>query len=89
MRISEPFKAGVGSTQLPDLWSMFHALKDVPSLVVRGQTSDILSADTYKAMLARNRNARGVVIPKTGHAPTLEEPKAVKAIDELLARVMG
>jgi pimeloyl-ACP methyl ester carboxylesterase len=26
-------------------------------------------------------------VPKTGHAPTLDEPEAVAAIDALLARV--
>jgi hypothetical protein len=30
-----------------------------------------------------------VTVPRVGHAPTLDEPEAVAAIDALLARVEG
>ena len=38
---------------LPALWAQFDALPDVPLMVVRGEHSDLLSAETVEAMKAR------------------------------------
>ena len=37
-------------------------------------------------MLRRLPLAEGVTVPRVGHAPTLEEPEAMAALDRLLAR---
>jgi pimeloyl-ACP methyl ester carboxylesterase len=86
MRIAEPFRLPGGDTGF-DLWSAFRALDGVPSLVVRGGLSDLLSAETVAAMKAANPALESVTVPSVGHAPTLEEPEAAAAIDRLLARV--
>ena len=86
MRIAEPFKLPGGATGF-DLWGAFAALKNVPSLVVRGARSDLLSAATVERMEAENPAMESVTVPNVGHAPTLEEAEAVVAIDQLLARV--
>ncbi|HLL30324.1 MAG TPA: alpha/beta hydrolase [Allosphingosinicella sp.] len=88
MRIAEPFRQPGGDTAF-DLWSAFAALRDVPSLVVHGEISDLLSRATVERMLAANPALEAVTVPHVGHAPTLEEPEAVEAIDRLLARVEG
>lgn len=86
MKIAEPFRLP-GSEAGPDMWRAFDAMGDVPMLVVRGETSDILNVNGAQAMIERAPKAELVTIPRIGHAPTLEEPEAVAAIDRLLAKV--
>jgi pimeloyl-ACP methyl ester carboxylesterase len=86
MRISEPFKAPGGDTGF-DLWPAFNSLNGIPSLVVHGELSDLLSLETVAAMKAANPALESVTVPDVGHAPTLDEPEAVEAIDRLLARI--
>jgi pimeloyl-ACP methyl ester carboxylesterase len=86
MRIAEPFRAPRGEVGL-DLWPAFAAIDCLPALVIHGETSDILSAETLEAMHKANPGLASVTITGVGHAPTLEEPEAVAAIDRLLARV--
>jgi pimeloyl-ACP methyl ester carboxylesterase len=69
------------------MWQVFAALHEVPSLVLRGEYSDILALATLARMAAENPAMEAVVVPHVGHAPTLEEPEAVAAIERLLARV--
>lgn len=87
MRIAEPFRQPGGDTGF-DLWSAFAALRGVPSLVVHGEISDLLSRTTVEKMLAENPDMEAATVPNVGHAPTLEEPEAVAGIDRLLARVV-
>ena len=86
MRIAEPFKLPGGATGF-DLWSAFAGLKNVRSLVVRGALSDLLSETTVDRMTAENPAMESVTVPDVGHAPTLEEPEAMAAIDRLLERI--
>jgi pimeloyl-ACP methyl ester carboxylesterase len=88
MRIAEPFKLPGGDTGF-DLWPAFRALIGIPSLVVHGEISDLLSTDTVAKMVAENPDMESVTIPDVGHAPTLDEPEAVAAIDALLERVLA
>jgi pimeloyl-ACP methyl ester carboxylesterase len=86
MAIAEPF-GKPGNAAPPNLWLAFEALRGVPMLLVRGELSDLLSADTVKQMQARNPAMQTVTVPRVGHAPTLDEPEVVSAIDRLLAGV--
>jgi pimeloyl-ACP methyl ester carboxylesterase len=86
MRIAEPFKQPAGEAGF-DLWSVFRALDGIPSLIVHGGISDLLSAETVEKMKAEVPTMESVTVPRVGHAPTLEEPEAVAAIDRLLKRV--
>lgn len=86
MGIADPFRVGNGGAS-PDLWPAFEALGGVPLLVVRGALSDLLSRETAEAMVARHGDAELVTVPGVGHAPLLDEPEALAAIDRLLARV--
>jgi pimeloyl-ACP methyl ester carboxylesterase len=83
-RIAEPFKSALPAV---DLWSAFGMLTDIPAVVVRGATSDILSPATVERMQAEHPALAAVTVPRVGHAPILEEPQAVAAIDQLLANV--
>jgi len=84
MAIAEPFKT-VGPTPAIDPWPFFIALGAKPLLIVRGEKSDLLTAETAEKMLAAAPGSKLAVIPGVGHAPELSEPEAVGAIDEFLS----
>lgn len=84
MRIAEPMRH---PAEAVDLWPALDALRDVPVHILRGELSDILSADTAAAMVKRLPHARLSTISRTGHPPELDEPESIEAIDALLAEV--
>ncbi len=69
-----------------DLWALFDALAGLPVLTIRGENSDILSAETLAEMARRRPDMAHVTVTNRGHAPFLDEPAAVAAIDEFLER---
>jgi len=70
----------------PDLWPLFKGLAAHPLLVVRGATSDILSPDTLNRMREAAPGMAVAEVAGVGHAPMLDEPEALTAIDDLLER---
>jgi pimeloyl-ACP methyl ester carboxylesterase len=88
MKIAEPFRVP-GNEAGPDMWPTLDGLVGKPVLVVRGERSDILSAAVAEKMVARLPRAELVTVPGVGHAPTLEEPVVVEAIERLLAKVLS
>ena len=86
MKIAEPFMIPGGEAGV-DLWPAFEALKPVPTLLVRGARSDILGKTAAAKMMATLDCGDCVEIANVGHAPTLEEPEAVAAIDRLLSAI--
>ena len=85
-RIAEPMRAAGGEAGF-DMWPMLESMREMPALLVRGALSDILSTATADEMRRRLPRLEEVVIPRTGHAPTLGEPQARGAIDRLLGRI--
>jgi pimeloyl-ACP methyl ester carboxylesterase len=69
---------------LPDLWSHWTRLDSIPILAIRGALSDIISPQILDAMAARHPNLTPITIANRGHAPMLDEPAAVAAIDAFL-----
>ena len=86
MAIAEPFKT-TGPTPNVDLWPFFRVLAEKPLLVVRGAKSDLLTEATARRMQQVAPDMKLVVVPGVGHAPELNEPEAVAAIDEFLAKL--
>lgn len=84
LRIAEPFRLPVDAI---DLWPALDAFGALPVLVVHGGLSDILSADNAAAMVKRLPNATLATVPRVGHAPQLDEPEALVAIDAWLAKI--
>jgi pimeloyl-ACP methyl ester carboxylesterase len=70
----------------PDLWALFRALGPVPTALLRGETSDILSSATVERMRAAKPDLAVTIVPRRGHAPTLDEPESRAAVDALLER---
>jgi pimeloyl-ACP methyl ester carboxylesterase len=66
----------------PDLWTIWDQLSALPTLVIRGALSDILSSATVMEMQRRHpEHFSAVEIASRGHAPMLDEPDALAAID--------
>jgi len=85
MKIAEPLQRS-GDLVQSDLWPGIDALAGKPILLLRGGLSDLLSAEALDQMRARLPGGEAVTLANVGHAPTLDEPEAVAAIDRLLAR---
>lgn len=85
-RIAEPFRVPGGEVGV-DLWPAWQAFGDCPLLVVRGELSDFLSAETAARMATSLPDVELLEMPRLGHTPTLTEPAVEDAIDRLLARV--
>jgi pimeloyl-ACP methyl ester carboxylesterase len=86
MRIAEPFKVPGGEAGF-DMWDAWRGLADVPTLLLRGELSDLLSAETERRMKEEVPTLETVLVPRVGHAPTLDEPAAAEAIESFLARL--
>lgn len=58
--------------------------RKVPTLLIRGELSDLLSADIAERMQRAAPAMQRVDVPGVGHAPMLTEPAAVDAMDRFL-----
>lgn len=88
MAIAEPFKSA-GPAPAVDLWALFKMLAAKPLLVVRGEKSDLLTAETAQRMCEAAPGVRLLTVAGVGHAPELNEPEAVAAIDAFLDSLDG
>lgn len=68
----------------PALWPQFEALKRVPLLVLRGETSDILSAETVEEMKRRHPACSAHVVKGQGHAPLLRDATSIGVVRDFL-----
>lgn len=84
--IAEPFAEPTGAAP-PDLWPAFDALKNTPLLLLRGELSDLLSPETVAEMQRRNASMQVVEVPGVGHAPVLDEPAVIAAMNSFLERL--
>lgn len=72
------------NTSAPTLWPVFAQIIETPMLVIRGEHSDILSAATVLRMAKEKPDLQYIAVPDRGHAPLLNEPVCVTAIDRFL-----
>lgn len=67
-----------------DLWEAWDSL-DLPVLCLRGETSDLLLAETAEAMRQRGPRAVVATIAGCGHAPALNVPEQIGLVERFLA----
>ncbi|SDG89841.1 alpha/beta fold hydrolase [Roseospirillum parvum] len=67
-----------------DLWPVWEAIR-VPTLVVRGAESDLLTAATAQRMTHSGPQAKLLEIPGVGHAPWLASADQIQPIVDFLA----
>jgi pimeloyl-ACP methyl ester carboxylesterase len=76
MGLAEPLKGSTPERAKADeamLWAAYDAIR-CPTLLVRGEHSDLLSRQTAQQMRTRGPKPQLVEIPDTGHAPTFINP---------------
>ena len=88
MAIADNFRRIAGLPQV-DVWPLYRALDGRPVTILRGELSDLLSAETAQAMATEMSDAELVTVPDVGHTPSFEEPESQAALDGLLERVLA
>ncbi|RZJ91032.1 MAG: alpha/beta hydrolase [Brevundimonas sp.] len=86
--IAVPIRAAGEKALVPKLWPFFSKLaRGRPVLLIRGERSDLLSADIAAKMRRKAPGMAYAEIPGVGHAPMLDEAEARAAIFEFLREV--
>ncbi|MFO7758784.1 MAG: alpha/beta hydrolase [Roseovarius sp.] len=86
-RLRDALVGQAGAGEAPDLWQMFDALHDLPTAVIRGENSDLLSPEILARMRERHPDMITATVPNRGHVPFLDEAQSLSAIHALLERV--
>jgi pimeloyl-ACP methyl ester carboxylesterase len=83
----DPAIAFAANAQQPhksvDLWMLYDSIR-CPTLVLRGELSDLLTRDTARQMTERGPRARLVEFGGVGHAPTLIHPDQIAVVRDFL-----
>ena len=58
----------------------------VPTLAVRGENSDLLTSETLGKMKKLSPSLKTLTVKDRGHAPFLDEPGVVEAIEKVIAQ---
>jgi len=82
-----PSVADIEAGKMPELWALLDMMADVPSLVLRGEHSDLLSDEVVAGMHQHHRRLQSVTVRARGHVPFLDEPESVSAIARWLSVV--
>jgi pimeloyl-ACP methyl ester carboxylesterase len=80
--IAATYRAAMPKKDL-ELWPLYDAVR-CPTLVLRGERSDLLTRETCRAMMGRGPKARVVEVPGVGHAPTLMHPDQIAVVRDFL-----
>ena len=81
--IAVPFQTQNAGGADIELWNFYDAIH-CPTLVVRGERSDLLDRATLACMGARGPQAATVEIPGVGHAPMFMDPDQIKVVRDFL-----
>jgi len=87
LRYTLPKIISASDAKIPKLWAQFNALKNIPTLVIRGENSDLLTKETLEKMQKAHNKMDSITIENRGHTPFLNEIQALAAIDKLIAQV--
>jgi pimeloyl-ACP methyl ester carboxylesterase len=85
------FRAAKAGLALPrdKPWKLYRALENVPTLLLRGELSDMLSVGIMRKMKQIKPDLLSATIPGRGHTPLLNEAAAIRAITDFLAGIRG
>ena len=72
---------------LPTLWPQFEGLRDVPLLTLRGENSDLLSAETVAEMARRHPRMETHTVAGQGHAPLLLDAPTIERVASFIESV--
>ena len=80
--IAEAFRATMPDKDL-ELWPLYDAVR-CPTLVLRGELSDLLSAQTADGMARRGPKAKILEVKGVGHAPSLMHTDQIALVRDFL-----
>lgn len=83
-RIAEPFRAAFVGPDI-DLWPIYERIA-IPTLVVRGADSDLLTRETWQRMGAWGARAELAEIPGVGHAPMFLSEDQISVVRDFLLK---
>lgn len=83
-KISEIFKDWSEDTDPIDLWPQFDAIKTHATLVIRGELSNILTAETVTRMKSVYQSLQVHIASSQGHAPLLFDKDTFNIIENFL-----
>ena len=86
LRRSFPTPARIAAGAVAPMWDLLAGLQGLPVAALRGEHSDLLSAETHARMAETVENMDAVTVRNRGHAPFLDELESVAAVARLLAR---
>lgn len=69
-----------------DLWMLWAAVQEIPTLLIRGAISDILPTDMAQKMKETHPDLTLLEIANVGHAPALADAVQISAIYELISK---
>lgn len=82
LRIAEPYRATLPEKDL-ELWPLYDAVR-CPTLLIRGERSDVVSRESAEAMARRGPKAKVVEFKGIGHAPTLLHADQIAVVRDFL-----
>jgi pimeloyl-ACP methyl ester carboxylesterase len=82
LRIAEAYRATLPEKDL-ELWHLYDAVR-CPTLLLRGERSDVVARETAEAMTRRGPKAKVVEFRGVGHAPTLLHPDQIAVVRDFL-----
>jgi len=80
--LADAFRAAMPAGDI-ELWNVYDAIR-CPTLVLRGELSDLLTRETSVQMAQRGPRPRVVEIPGVGHAPSLLHAEQIDVVREFL-----
>ncbi len=74
------------SAEIPPapMWPQFDAQRRMPLLVIRGENSDLLSAETVAAMAARRDTMDTLTVEGQGHTPLLDDELTIARVADFI-----
>jgi len=83
--VAQPFREAQAASAGKDMemWPLYEAIR-CPTLLLRGESSDLLTRETALQMSQRGPQARLVEVPGVGHAPMLMDAAQVAPVRDFL-----
>lgn len=85
-QLARTLDATTEDAPIPDLWPQFYAMANISVLGIRGENSDILSAETLAEMARRHPHFQAHVVAGQGHPPLLLDAPTIAVIEAFVSR---
>ncbi len=85
--LSRPFESLDLTKPVITLWPQFEALRNIETLVIHGENSDLLEPETLAEMERRHNKMDILESPGEGHAPLLEDANSTNKIYNFFSKL--